>query len=586
VPTFKCSALLEALMNKKLEDYSKEELLELVKGLRSRKKFGLVWEDKPEEVVQLCQTELPVLEEAPNKAVQLIKGESANLIIEGDNYHALSALNYTHAGKIDVIYIDPPYNTGNKSWKYNNNYVERDDTFKHSKFASFIHKRLRLAKELLRDDGILLCAIDDYEVHCVRLILDEVFGEENRLGTLVVVHNPGGRQDEQFFATSHEYTLVYARNSKLAKIGRLDISEEKHNQYKHKDEHGTYKVRDYRRSGANSRRKDRPNLWYPIYFNEETESLSINKDTNTVEIWPIDPQGIERVWRWNATTFMEKKDKYILVKRNSKNIGLYVKERLDDNAGEKPKTTWIKPAYSAVNGTTTLKQLLPAIYENGTVFEYPKSPALIQDLLKVTTKADSLVLDFFAGSGTTGQAVLELNKEDSGNRQFILCTNNENGIAETITYPRIRRVVEGYGDTKGIPANIRYLKTSLVSRQKTDDQTRIELVARSADMICLRENTFEKVIETKLFKIFCNQDHYSAILFDADAIVLLKDALAKLEDGKPVHIYIFSLSNDTYEDDFAGLNRPHELRPIPESILEVYRRIFSGGVKNTEAQHA
>ena len=178
-----------------------------------------------------------------------------------------------------------------------------------------------------------------------------------------------------------------------------------------------------------------------------------------------------------------------------------------------------------------------------------------------------------AGSGTTGHAVLQLNKEDGGNRQFILCTNNENGIAERVTYPRIKGVIDGYANVDGIPANLRYFKTALVSKQQTDDQTRIELVARSTDMICLREDAFEKVIDTKLFKVFGNADHYAAIVFEAEAIVLLKDALAKLKDGKPVHIYVFSLSNDTYESDFADLEREHELRPIPESILEVYRRI-------------
>lgn len=168
---------------------------------------------------------------------------------------------------------------------------------------------------------------------------------------------------------------------------------------------------------------------------------------------------------------------------------------------------------------------------------------------------------------------MQLNKEDGGTRKFILCTNNENGIAEEVTYPRIKNVIDGYAGLDGIPTNLRYFKTSLVSKKQTDDQTRIELVARSTDMICLREDTFEKVIDTKLFKVFGNDDHYAAIVFEPEAIVLLKDALAKLKDDKPVHIYVFSLSNDTYESDFTDLEREHELRPIPESILEVYRRI-------------
>lgn len=179
-----------------------------------------------------------------------------------------------------------------------------------------------------------------------------------------------------------------------------------------------------------------------------------------------------------------------------------------------------------------------------------------------------------AGSGTTGHAVMQLNAEDGGNRQFTLCTNNENGIAENITYKRIKKVAAGYSNIAAIPANLRYFKTALVSKKQTDDQTRIELVARSTDMICLREDTFEKVLATKAFKVFENANHYSAIVFIPEVIALLKGALRKLKDDKPIHIYVFSLSNDTYESDFADLEQRHELRPIPESILEVYRRIF------------
>lgn len=164
-------------MNKRLEDYTKEELLEVVKGLKRRKKFGLVWEEKIEDVVQQCQMKLPIIEEVTNRAITGLSEAPTNFVIEGDNYHSLSVLNYTHAGKIDVIYIDPPYNTGNSSWKYNNNYVEKEDGFRHSKWISFMNSRLRLAKELLTEDGMIVVAIDDYEIHTLRLLMDELFGE-------------------------------------------------------------------------------------------------------------------------------------------------------------------------------------------------------------------------------------------------------------------------------------------------------------------------------------------------------------------------------------------------------------------------
>ena len=199
--------------SKKFSDWSKEELVKELKKIKKLKKYGIVWEEKSEQVVELCKKMLPVLVEDKKNEVFSDKGELNNILIEGDNYHSLSVLNYTHRKKIDVIYIDPPYNTGNRSWKFNNDYVEKDDDFKHSKWISFIEKRLRLAKNLLKPSGVIVVTIDDYEIHTLRLLMDEIFGESNRLGTITVVHNPRGRNDDKYFATMHEYMLVYAKNS-------------------------------------------------------------------------------------------------------------------------------------------------------------------------------------------------------------------------------------------------------------------------------------------------------------------------------------------------------------------------------------
>jgi len=209
--------------NNKLQLHEKELLariseLELeIKKLKD-KKYGLIWEDKPEDVVLQCQENIPILKEIKNRKIVSDNSELNNLLIEGDNYHTLSVLNYTHKGKVDVIYIDPPYNTGNNSWRYNNDYIEKDDAFKHSKWVSFIYKRIKLAKNLLSDGGIILFTIDDYEIHTSRLIFDSIFGESNRLGTITIVHNPGGRSDDKFIATSHEYMLFYSNNSDIATI--------------------------------------------------------------------------------------------------------------------------------------------------------------------------------------------------------------------------------------------------------------------------------------------------------------------------------------------------------------------------------
>jgi adenine-specific DNA-methyltransferase len=177
-----------------------------------------------------------------------------------------------------------------------------------------------------------------------------------------------------------------------------------------------------------------------------------------------------------------------------------------------------------------------------------------------------------AGSGTTGHAVLMLNQVDGGNRKFILCTNNENKIAEEVTFPRVKAVIKGYADIKGIPANVRYFKTSFVSKSKVSDDTRNSLVRKSVQMICVRENTFTKVIDKKGYKIYRNENLVTGVLFDLDEVDTFKEQIAEL--GTLAHIYVFSLTNDTYTSDFQDLNVSHELCPIPESILEVYRKIF------------
>lgn len=558
-------------MTKTLEDYSKDELIEIIKNLKRRKKFGLVWEDKPEEIVRQVEAELPVIEEVPERAIEKLKDAPTNFVIEGDNYHSLSVLNYTHTGKVDVIYADPPYNTGSNTWVYNNRIVDSNDTYRHSKWLTFMRERLTLAKQLLKETGIITVTIDDHELFTLGMLMDEIFGEENKVGVLVVENNPRGRTANRFYATSHEYYLVYAKNAKLATISNLPLTEEQKKVFKYEDEISPYRMRAMRKSGAASRRKDRPKQFYPIYINPKTLQGSLEKHEGWDEVLPIDNTGSERVWIIGTERCKEFLEDGTIIINKAKGGGysLFVKDRI--KAGRKARTVWVDPRYDTSSHGATL--LLNMFGEK--VFDYPKSLWAVRDFLYTAAgeNKEALILDFFAGSGTTGHAVLELNKEDGGKRQFILCTNNENGIAENVTYPRIKNVIDGYADVNGIPANVRYFKTSLVSKQQTDDQTRIELVARSTDMICLREDTFEKVIDTKLFKVFGNTDHYAAIVFEPDAIVLLKDALAKLDDDKPIHIYVFSLSNDTYESDFTDLERLHELRPIPESILEVYRRI-------------
>ncbi|MCB9798569.1 site-specific DNA-methyltransferase [Candidatus Nomurabacteria bacterium] len=593
---------------KNYKNMNKEELLELVEQLQSRKKYGLVWEDKPEDVVEKCKEHLPVLEEVAERTLEKDENGVTNLLIEGDNYHALSVLNYTHAGKVDVIYIDPPYNTGNNSWRYNNDYVDSDDPYRHSKWLSMMAKRIEASKNLLKEDGVLFLTIDDYEIFQIGLLLDEIFGEENRMGIVAIEINPRGRTTNKNFATSHEYILMYGRSSK-SKVFDLPLTDEQKKNFGLEDETSNYRLLPFRRSGGLSVPKDRPNSEFFIAFEPKhkkivgvggsrigsykdqykTDTVFVYGKKGSIEecsiedfrksypninmIMPIDSNGKRRVWRWSdrEKILRNAAEGEFVVKKVKGSYSVYLKDRT--KSGRKPKTIWVDSLYDASShGTNMLKNL----FGGEKVFDYPKSLYAVIDTLKVSKAQKNkkvTILDFFAGSGTTAHAVLELNKQDGGNRQFILCTNNENGIAEEVTYPRVENVIEGYADVEGIPANLRYFKTTFVKQSEVSDDTRRELVKKSTEMICVKEGTYKKIYDNKKYKVYKNNDHLTGILFDLDSVKEFKEKV----DAKdmPAHLYIFSLSHDTFEDDFADLSVDHTLCPIPESILEVYRKLFA-----------
>lgn len=567
-------------MPRKKPDYSKytkEELIAKIAELEKRKKYGLVWDEErePEKVVLQCKKQFPVLKEVKSKAIQNDRDKPTHILIEGDNYHVLSVLNYTHQRAIDVIYIDPPFNTGSRSWKYNNDYVDGEDAFRHSKWVSMMSKRLRLAKSLLKKTGIIIVAIDDYECHTLRLLMDEIFGENNRLGIITLVNKAEGRTDDKFIATAHEYMLIYGRNTNFSKINGLPLPEEEIlDKFPLKDEISIYRYKPLRRGGSNSRRIDRPNLFYPVYFRPNDAEISLEKFKGSIEILPIDSGGIERVWQWGQKTFKERLSTEILIKE-SKNTpsgyDIHRKVRFKETA--KVKSFWHSPKYNAAaHGTKLLEDIL----RKNRAFEYPKSLYAILDVLIATSKKDSVVLDFFAGSGTTAHAALELNKSDGGSRQVILNTNNENGICIDVCYPRVKNVLNGYTNKKdrridGYGENLKYFRTTFVPAQPTD-RNKEKLTKQSVEMLCLKENTFEPVSETEIIKIFRNNDRYTGILFDELKISEFKRTIRKFK--KPVSIYIFSLGDDDFADEFRDMKNKVKVCSIPAAILRVYKRIF------------
>lgn len=394
-------------------------------------------------------------------------------LIEADNYHALQLLEYLYTGKVDCIYIDPPYNTGAHDWKYNNDYVAGNDAYRHSKWLSFMEKRLKIAKKLLSADGALVCAIDENEVNTLGLLLKEIFDGYN-IDCITVIHNPGGIQGANF-SFCHEFAyFVYPNRSNY-------ITKEKRN-----TNEGLTPFRDWGKE--NSKRMGSPNCFYPIFVDltsnrvvgtgdvpeDSYHPVSANEiNGNIMTVWPIDANGIERRWRFAYDTVHSIINELVPVE---------IKGILNIKRNKQwfiRKTVWDDPSFFANNSGS---QLLGGIIGNR--FTFPKSLYLIRECLRaVEQKKDALIVDFFAGSGTTLHAVNLLNAEDGGHRRCILVTNNEVsdveakklsaqgyrpgdeeweklGIARYVTWPRTVCSIEGH-DINGEPLKGNYLGSDM-----------------------------------------------------------------------------------------------------------------------------
>ena len=539
----------------------KNEIERLKKELKKKKKYGLVWEDKPEDVVEMCKEKLPVLKEVKSKEIITDKNKPVNLLIEGDNYHALSVLNYTHAGKIDVIYIDPPYNTGNKDFIYNDHYVDKEDSYRHSKWLSFMEKRLKLAKNLLKDTGVIFISIDDNEFAQLKLLMDnsDLFGEDN---TEVMIwqktdFTDGVLKITKRFRTEHEYIIACYKNKTLAEFNKVLQYSQIKNEYGNpdNDRRGPWISTELGRSMEKSR-KDSPKFYAVISPNQK----------KSYRQWLFSKEEMDALIKDGRVYFGKNGDAVPRLKK-------FVNEKRF-----KAATSILRDFGSARVAMEELDEIF-----GRRVFNYPKPTELIIYLLELLMKKDLMVLDFFVGSGTTGEAILKLNKEDAGNRKFILCTDNQdnNGsglkIATDICYPRVKKVIEGYKNSKGekvagLGGNLKYFKTNFVDYKESTDRNKIRLTKEAVEMLCIKEGTFELVQENADFKIFKNHEHYTGIIFDQLVIENFKKAIKDIK-GK-ISVYIFSLGDDSFEDEFEDIKQKVKLSPIPEAILKVYRRIY------------
>lgn len=559
-------------MDGNLEECTREELIAYIEKLKrqNRKRFGLVWEEKikPEKVVEECETKLPVVKDVEEKAIENAPGEPTNVIIEGDNYHALSVLNYTHAGKIDVIYIDPPYNTGNKDFVYNDCYVDKEDSFRHSKWLSFMDKRLRLAKNLLADDGVIFISIDDNEQADLKLLCDGIFGAEHFIATIPRLTSAQRSGQEKYMNVSHDYVLCYAYSDNFDFIIDREITKEVK-----QDKNGKYIEGDTKAILAALSQGYSKGGDYDFEYHGKIYS-------------PILSDGTRNRWLWSRERMEAAAKLGILVEtKSSLRMQIYIDKKFDEKTNTlTPKNPrlifhtadFIKAEYANTVGAFELEKVA-----GKNQFPFPKPTTLIKKLVLFCSKKDSIILDFFAGSGTTGQAVMELNKEDGGHRQFILVTNNENQIAEEVTYPRVKTVITGtrsdgskYSD--GIPANLRYFKTDFVEKGKTTDDTREALITECCDMIRIRENAFEYVASTPEYRFYKNDKVFVPMIFDQFAIAETWEKVEELNtENLPVHCYNFSYNRHANEEEIPEDTKLEWTAcSIPETVLEVYKKIF------------
>ena len=451
-------SFLEALKKNNSDDEQIKAINE-IESFLDEKRYGLVWEEHEEQVDVMMRDNIPVFTEDESKKIISDPDKPMNFLLEGDNLHSLYLLEKTHKGLIDVIYIDPPYNTGNKDFLYDDTFINKDDMYRHSKWLSFMEKRLRIAKNLLRTDGIIFVSIDENEQANLELLMDAVFDNDNKVGEFIWKGRSGKGGTNSQIAFQHEYIKVYAKNISVVNFYQINSVSEK------------AKTENLRQWGDNSPfRRNRPTMFYPILIKDEEYGL------------PTDEELL-RIFKREHGSFDDDylNDLINQYESSGYKVVLPLREDSEDGYGRwRQGIPGIKNLISShllthsvdKNGDYTIKKIIPSGKESSTaldsildkkgtssdgtkeikrmfgkkVFDTTKPIDLIKYLIFLGTfnKPQSVVLDFFAGSGTTGEAVIELNRDNSWDRKFILCTNNEGDIAKQVTYPRLSMISNGY----------------------------------------------------------------------------------------------------------------------------------------------
>lgn len=432
----------------KLKEIHKDDesiiALEKIETALTEKKYGLVWEKHEEEVDKKLVHNIPIFTEVEERKIIIDENEGFNFLLEGDNLHSLKLLEKTHKGRIDVIYIDPPYNTGSKDFIYDDNYIGVDDGYRHSKWLSFMSERLKIAKELLSEKGYIFISINNCEYAQLKIIMDGLFGVKNYIGTITweSTTQPINAGNSKYqLQQMCEYILCYSKDYAKKELFVLEILENSFN-YPHVGKYGKCRFE----------------------IIEKSDSGQYKRDTMKYNILGYPPRNGKR-WQIGEELARELEDEGKLeivngiIKR-----AIYPEDEVDKL---KLKPFWShftsKDVGTAENGKTEVNNILG----KSAGFDTIKPVKLIKKILSHFNK-NILVLDFFAGSGTTAQAVMELNKSDGGNRRFILCTDNENNICKDITYERLSRVIKGYEFSGKINDELKSYNLNISNLKKID----------------------------------------------------------------------------------------------------------------------
>lgn len=554
------------------------------------KKYGLVWEKHIEQVDEDIKTNVPVFTEVEDRAILSGVDDSCNFLLEGDNLHSLKLLEKTHAGKIDCIYIDPPYNTGNKDFIYDDVYVDSADNYRHSKWVSFMAERLKIARNLLTNEGCIFLQINDIEFAQLKMLCDEIFGEENFLNIVSVnmknIAGASGGGEDKRLKKNCEYVLIYAKNYALLPLfsgpyvyTKLSEMVKKYEEDGKSWKYTTVLLNEGIKEHVGST-VDGDGNEIKIYIRRNPEMLSVRqvaKRDNISEEEVYNKYGTKIFQTTNAQSsirtrvmdFREKteiKEDLISIEyipKTGKNKGKMYEQFYK---GDKCRLfVWLKDTAEEIDGQLYKKDLQGTYWDaNGWMknltkegdveFAKGKKPVdLIKQIISLYPQKECTILDFFAGSGTTGHAVLSVNEDDGGNRKFILCTNNQNKICEQVTYKRLKNVICGYSDKKGIQANLRYYKTEMIPKSKDDSFYSVgeELEHHIKEMIQLERG------------VSLDTGKYLLILNDEDAEKLdKKDEL--LKECKAVYISSAVFLNKSQQKLLSGV----DVITIPDYYFE------------------